>query len=283
LVAAVSPENVLPLLAMGIRSEADARSFLEQVGLERLFSENREMAEEAISRGIPARDFLNFASENKLSIGRKTFMDAAEVDASPTTRKVDAQRMDFTSLPSISTMVLIGWIRASDLKELGEDIIVRHGAKFEPSRRTRDLIWNQLHLFKQKKLAYKSVSIMRQVILDTQDAHMGDVKDSLIFAGLYGLEGAIGGAPGWRHEGQRLDGVVIDRSIPERKKVYEYAVNLRKSGVPRNVDPEEMIQFSDAQVPPNVVIEGLNEGLTAPQIVALNQGDVAPSISKGWL
>jgi hypothetical protein len=281
--AAVSPENVFPLLAMGIRSEKDALSFLSQVGLERLINENSNMAAEAVARGIPARDFMKFASENQHSTTRSTFTDAAEVDANPTMRKVDLQRKDFTVLPSISTMVLIGWIRASDLKELGEDIIVRHGAKFEPSRRTRDLIWNQLHLFKQKKLAYKSVSDMRQVILDTQDARMGDVKDSLVFAGLYGLEGATGGAPGWIHEGQRLDGVVIDRSIPERRKVYEYAVNLRKSGVPRNVDPEEMIQLSDAQVPPNVVIEGLHEGMTASQIVALYQGDVAPSISKGWL
>jgi hypothetical protein len=283
LIAAVSPENVLPLLAMGIRSEADARSFLEQVGLERLISENREMAEGAISRGIPARDFLKFASENKLSIGRKTFMDAAEVDADPKMKKVDLLRKDFTVLPSISTMVLIGWIRASDLKELGIDIVVRHGAKFEATRRTRDLIWNQLHLLKQNKLAYKSVSSMRQVILDNQDARLGNIKDALICAGLYGLDSVTDEAPGYIFEGQRLDEVVIDRSVPERRKVYDYAVNLRKSGVPRNVDPEEMIQFSDAQVPPNVVIEGLNEGLTASQIVALNQGDVAPSISKGWL
>lgn len=281
--SAVSPEDVLPLLAMGIRSGEDAERFLQQVGLDRLIKDNSKMATEAVSRGIPARDFLKFASENRHSTSRSTFMDAAEVDANTTMRKIDLQRTDFTSLPSISSMVLIGWIRASDLKELGEDIAIRHGAKFEPSRRTRDLIWNQLHLFKQKKLAYKSVSDMRQVIIDTQDHHMGNVKDSLICAGLYGLEGATGGAPGWIHEGQRLDGVVIDRSIPERRKVYDYAVNLRKSGVPRNVYPEEMIQFSDAQVPFNVVIEGLNEGLTAPQIVALNQGDVAPSISKGWL
>jgi hypothetical protein len=283
LMAAVSPENVLPLLAIGIRSEADARSFLKKVRLDRLISENREIADEAILRGFSARDFIRFASENKLSLNQKTFMDAAEVDANPKMKKVDLLRKDFTVLPSISTMVLIGWIRASDLKELGEDIVVRHGARFEASRRTRDLIWNQLHLLKQNKLAYKSVSTMRQIILDNQDTGTRQIKDSLICAGLYGLDSVTDVAPGYIHEGQRLDDVVIDRSIPERKKVYDYAVNLRKSGVPRNVDPEEMIQFSDAGLPLNVVIDGVNEGMTAPQIIALHQGEVAPSISKGWL
>lgn len=280
--SAVGPENVLPLLSLGFRSGEDARSFLQQAKLDRLVQDNADVTAEAITRGIPVRSFLEFASSNNTSMRQKTFMDAAEVDANPEMRKVDLERKDFTSLSSISTMVLTRWIRASDLKELGEDIVLMYGSKFDPYRRSRDLIWDQLHLLKQKKLAYKSASEMRQVILDGGD-RLRDIEDILICAGLYGVEETKGVMPGFLHDGGRLQEAIMDRSVTDRRKAFDYVVSLRKKGIPANTEPADKVLLLDADVPVDVAADGINEGLTAVQIIAMHQGEVVPSISKGWL
>lgn len=283
LMTAVSPENVLPLLAMGIRTASEARDFLNETGMARLISDNTHLASEAVVRGISARDFITFVSKHAGSSYQKKFMDAAEVDANPVIQQVENVRRSQTFLPSISTMILIGYIRTSDLKELGDEIILENGAVFDPNRGHRDLLWNQLNLLKKKKLAYKTASELRQMIEGLPRRSGGAASDAIVCAGLYGIEGIPQEMPGWLLEGSKLENVVIERSIPERRKAWAYAIELRKNSLMPRLDPEAVLLLSDSGITPSVAVEHLNDGLTVPQVIALQQGQVAPSISKGWL
>jgi hypothetical protein len=266
----VSPENTLPLLAVGIRSAANARQFLAETGMPHLQVDSSALTDQAIARGIPARLFIDFVGKHSNYTGRDTFFDAAECWSIPELRDTDYVRSKQSSPPlkPLCEMILDDEIAWSDIKKIGFRAVAQRS-------RGADRLVNHLIRLHNGSSGFKSASEIAEVI------KVGSSSIDLDIADLYGIAGYRKmGQKEQRWTANNLRDAFRERqhSPEERFRIYEY---VTKVGV--NPDPKGMISLYEAGVSAEKAREGINNGLPANQIIGLNSGEVSPSISSGYL
>lgn len=266
----INPANALPLLAIGIRTADAARRFLDESGANHLKVEN-SLAELAIDRGIQATEFINFASKHPDYSNYDTFMDAAECWTHPVVKQVDSQRASQTATefkPLIS-MILDGEIAWNDIKDIGVRTVA------ERSMGTNRFMEHLVRL-KNGTSGFRSAAEISEVLSDTSSSSI----NTLDLADCYGLEGYrnLPSANNWT--ASRLINALRERdhSQSERFEIFQYAMR-----VGLNPEPTDIIALYEARVSSEDSRLGLVSKLTAHQIIGLRNGEVASSVSSGYL
>lgn len=265
----VSPENVLPLLAVGIRSAATVRKLLAETGLDRLRIDGSTLSDHAIARGLPASDFIDFAGKYFDYTDNEAFLDAAECWAVPELRDTDFVRSKQSSPPlkPLCEMIIDGKIAWSDIKKIGFRTVAQRS-------RGADRLVNHLVRLNNGTSGFKSAVEIAQVI------KVGSSSIDLDIADLYGMAGYRKIDPKDRLVANDLSDALRERdySPEERFRIYEYVIK-----VGRNPDPKGMIALYEAGISAEKTHEGITNRLSANQIIGLESGEVSPSISSGYL
>jgi hypothetical protein len=268
----VSPRNVLPLLAVGMRSGEQAREFLEQTGLGRLITENESMAAEAVVRGFGALDFVTFAGEYEFS-HLDTFMDVAEVAMDKRLASASQQRAEF-GLKPLTDLVRDGEVLISDIKEMGNDFVSDYCTHF-------DNTFGHLQLMNAGKTAYKTATELKQVVMNTRiDAELTSAQ-ALNVAAVTGVD-----IPASIHrsnirlvEPLAIALRVAGKDVEESKAIIQYRLKVGAL-----VDPaEQYISLYEAGISPEEATEGFRNELHATSIIAIRDGVVGRNLADGVL
>lgn len=264
----INPGNVLPLLAIGIRSSDEARKFLTRNHFDHLLMEN-SLAEQAIARDIRAKEFIGFSSKYPQYAHHDTFIDAAECWSDPSIK--DADRMRPTNayhyMAPITELVLDSKLSWSDVKEIGVE-------RFALQAMHSDKLVDLISRIKSGDSGLKSLTEVAEML------SVERIGNSLIIADTYGLEGLKKMPSNISWHATRLASVLNLRkhSLDERFAIFEYAqeVGLHPS-------PEDLIQLFDAGISHEEARLGIFRGLAPLQIIGIHNGEVEPSVSSGYL
>ena len=267
--SAVSPENALPLLATGIRSASQARRFLTDEGVDHLKEDNSILADQAIARGLPAPEFIDFAGKYSGYTDLTSFFDAAECWTNTELRDADAARSKNTPSPlkPLREMILDYQIAWSDIKKIGFRTVAQRS-------RGADRLVNHLVRLQNGTSGFKSASEIAEVI------RVGSSSIDLDIADLYGIAGYRKIDQKNRLVANDLSDALRERehSPEERFRIYEYMMK-----VGRTTDYRGMIALYEAGISAKKAHEGITNNLSANQIIGLHSGEVSPSISSGYL
>lgn len=267
----VYPENALPLLAVGrLRTAADARTFLDEIGLSRLKVDNSDLAARAIERGIPAKEFLLFAGEYYQYVKLSTFIDAAECMSHPVMRQTDLSRSNHysRSLNPIAEMIIKGDLSWDDIKEVGVKTVAEDS-------RTGDHLLKYLMRLRKGEGEFRSAGEIVEVMSGSAhppvDLHLADA---------YSVEGFKKLTPENRSDAIKMIDAFKERShsSDERIDIVNYSVRV---GV--NPAPRDIIALYEAGVSSEEARSGIIGGLEANQIIALSRKEVSPNLSSGYL
>jgi len=272
--AAVEPRSVLPLLSVGIRTGANARKFLKQVGLTHFIRDNQRMADQVVERGYDASQFMKFVSYRGRSSHFESFMDAAEIHMDPNLRALDDHRRN-RSEPLLIDLVLSHAVSLSDVQVIGSEFIRKY-AMHDAA------VFEHLKLLQQKKTAY-SATEMKQVVeagrknglttweaLDLASAYgVGYFKTSSQGAQVLSSTTAISLVPALLGAGKSAD---------ESLAILEYRL-----GINAMAESDDYIELYEAGVSQEDAERGLVNELTVDQTIALAQGQVGPSLASGVL
>jgi hypothetical protein len=258
------------LLAIGIRTADAARRFLDETGAGYLKS-NNSLAEQAIDRGILASEFIDFACKHPGYSNHDTFIDAAECWTHSVMKQVDSQRAAITAtvFKPLSAMILDGEIAWSDIKEIGVKTVA------ERSIGTNHFVDHLVRL-KNGTSGFRSAAEIVDVLSDNSSSSSNDLD----LAHCYGLEGyrSLPSTNNWIASKLVKALVERDHSKKERFDIFEYG---RRVGM--NPEPKDLIALYEAGISPEDARLGLVSKLTPHQIIGLHDGEVAPSVSSGYL
>lgn len=268
--SAVAPENALPLLAVGIRSADIARQFLAETGVDRLKVDGTALTDQAIARGFPAREFIDFAGKYSAYTDREAFLDAAECWANPELRDTDTVRSNTSTpfLKPLCEMILDDHIAWSDIKKIGIRTVAQRS-------RGADRLADHLVRLHDGTSGFKSAGEISEVLKGNGSSVDLDIADC------YGIEG-------YRVIDQKLRAKAInmkealrerDFSPVEKLRIFEYGLKL---GGPQPA-PKSIIALYEAGITAEKAYEGLSNKLAVNQIIGLDSGEVSPSISSGYL
>jgi hypothetical protein len=265
----INPANALPLLAIGIRTADAARRFLDEAGASYLKAEN-SLAEQAIDRGIPATEFINFASKHPGYSNHDTFIDAAEAWTHPAIKQGYKQRAAQTHsvLKPLTSMILDGDVAWSDIKEIGIKTVAHRSMG-------SDRFVHHLERLKNGTSGFRSAAEIADLLSDESIS----IK-ALDLADVYGLEGYrnLPSANNWTAIRMNASLRERDHSKAERFEIFQYALR-----VGLNPEPTDIIALYEAGVSSEDARLGLVSKFTAHQIIGLHSGEVAPSVSSGYL
>lgn len=268
----VNARNVLPLLAVGMRSGEQARAFLEQTGLSRLITDNSAMADEAIARGFGSLNFLTFAGEYEFT-HYDTFMDTAEVGIDKQLARISQQREEF-GVKSLIDLVRDGDVRVSDLKEMGSDFVRDYCTYFNE-------VFDHLQLMNDGKTAYKTATEIKKVVMNTR------IDAQLTYASALNVASVVGvDIPSTVHS-STIDYVeplaialrTAGKDVEESKAIIDYRM---KVGAWID-DSEQYIALYEAGITPEEATEGLMNDLHATSIIAIRDGVIGRNLADGVL
>lgn len=273
--SAVGFGSALPLLAIGVRSGAEAQQFLHDNGLERLGENNAKMVAQAIDKGHKALAFIQFGAKHATYAYRSpryraSFMDAAEAALDPHLGAVDAAQNG-----KLCSMILQGQARMSDIRELGFPVLHEHGLY-------DDSLLKHLALLQQGRTSFESASDMRAAI-ENASAARAPVRTALNIAAAFGSTPDEIASFDW-NERRTVDLLAeelqhTDCELDERKKILSYRLEMGKL----NISPEAVIELCRNNVSKDDVMRGMESGLTVAQTIALAEGNVTPSLATGLL
>ena len=257
----VSPANTLILMKAGVRSAEEAFQKLDELGLERLMEDNSVLARELLGRRVyPETYFSTLATYGDES---PYFLDTVEC------LSIDALfDYDF-----IASGIRTGNIRLSDVKALGTARIKKSEAYAE--------LMNILQKFANGTAQYSMSDV--KLIFDLYSPHPVTISEALKLNETYGSGFGTDIAP--TSFTMRLFRQLQHMNLhPQHSAdVLKYGISLEEAYIEGSQHimptPEAMIAFHDA----GVSVEDALRGLTPQQIDAMNNHEIAPSVSGGWL
>jgi hypothetical protein len=273
----VSPDSLLPILSVGVRTSQDALKFLDEVGLSRLSTDNTGITEAAMARGLPVRPMMEFWSENIGYTDYETFMDGAETHCimSPHVHKGN---MDAAG------RVLYGMVDLNDIKTIGVQRLVRADMVMSSSQDPMAL--NQLQKIKEGISGY-DVSTMKKLLVHS--GHGGTVDGTILsLANQYGAETMLGIKD--VYTAKSLHGSLKYTGYDEDQKreilVLNDVINDVLIDVRRFRYSELFLiydEYREFGMDLDQTVDGIKRRLSPAQLRAVLDGDVVPAIADGWL
>lgn len=258
-------DDALALLNAGIRTKHEAQDFLAEHNLRYLEEDNSELVREAIERkmpAIPAIEGFKYANPQ-----RPTYFDAAEAYSIKTLR-------DATGSPiGIPHMVLMDEISLEDIKHIGATRL----AKAEKNMIMG--VTDELKAIHAGTSKY-DIDTLKKLIIKEEENYGSYLIDSIRFANTYGADLVLGLKNYYRGL-NNLDAMrKSELTVEDKGKIIQLEDNLeaRKISIPL----DNVMKLHDAGVPETKIIEGLEAGLSVPEIIALHEG-VEASLTSGWL
>ena len=253
------------LLEYGIRSSGDATRKLWALGMEGLLEDNSEVASGALSRRIMPESYIRQGTPG--NTGSKYFLDYLEVGGFGL----------HETHPELHAAVLIGLIRASDVKTIGLATI-RNADNWPVIKKT-------LVKLADGSVSYTAEEAKKVIEQNTNRTRYNTISDALLLADRYGAEFAleIPASVQVMEFSQHLQDE--DTGVEKSRSVLRYYVQVQ-SHLPQATSPRldhsfpDIIRFHDAGAGPEQVATGR---ITVNQIEAINTHGIAPSVAGGWL
>lgn len=290
----VAPESVAPLLAAGMRTADETKGFLERNGLSRLIEDNSVLAEKAYNVRIKAQDFLEFAAAYSSRTDSQFFMDAANAHTNRYIRQiVDRQQSDKAG-ESLIGLILDGEVRLEDINEISPKVIKELSIHDNPTMEmfrqhsytdgystVDNYMIDQLRALAKGETAYSSSGELSLVLLNAHEDGAVHPRTAVEIAAAYGDGTAeVINANNWIVAKTLASALSRGNKTPEEKrKVLDYRLSIKS----KYHAPEETIEMYEAGVSSENASRYLNKELTLEQTIALDRGEVAPSLTQGVL
>jgi len=275
----LQPGNAVALMDYGIRTADEVIPFLQQHGLKRLLVDRSEVAEHALSRGIPASSYFTLMTyERTSSTTEAQVLDAAETHA-----------MESLRVLNFHGDVLRGDISLEDIKVIGAERISNHSSPND----IRDRLWaiksgDASYTIKQLKAlvekadeadgsVFESVELYEKFGFDTTIA-FHNVREAYCF--MRSLEREVL-KEGGSEDTDRMLGIIRqhDEMWHIRKTVEKDSDSPHWDKLGYGIS----FEMYEAGIDPVTAWEGVRNGMTPSQILAVRDNGIAPSVSGGWL
>lgn len=259
--------NALLLLAAGVRSGGEARDLLSKHGLPELHTDNTDLVEELIRRGVPAVPALQAAAE--FSYATKDdphYCDAVEAYGVRALRETSGS--GFQSIPNL---ILNGDINLSDVRTVG-------ASRIAAAAKSINVVY-QLERIANGVSPYDAATL-RKLLEHAAKDELSVVYDPIRMADQYGADFVLS-LKGFRFSVQ-LQAEFRDTgyNIDEQKQILVLDDEIRAGG--QYATFPELCALHDAGVPADAVIDELSKDIEVQQIIAIHEG-IEPSMSSGWL
>lgn len=268
----VLPENVIPLLACGVRSGEDAVTFLKDRGLERLIEDNTSFAEQALAHGIPAKlikDFRDSYPEDSFE-DNPSYFEAASIFGVKGFRESQ-------HIPRLPEMVLNGYVNSDDLKTLGPKRVKAGGS-------SRAII-TQLEKINngQSKMTVEELGEVIDKAVESGVRNSTMVNESVWLADKRGPELTLKlKQPVLAAQlDQQLEAIQFDQSNIEA--ILLWHDEFRKRFGWGHVSVQQIKELFEAGIKSEDAAERLDEGMSTQQIIGVHAHEVPKAVSGGWL
>lgn len=267
----VAPENIIPLLACGIKTGDEAVAFLKSNNLEHLIKDNVSMAEQALAQNIPAQVFREFThSYPEDTADNPSYFDAIAVFGVKTFRESG-------HYPRLPELVLSGKINSDDLKALGPKRI--------KAGRAGSAIVGQLEKINNglSKMTSKELGEIIDKALEDGAGNPAIVNETVWLADRHGPELALKlKQPVLAAQlDQQLTSIQYDQSGIEAILIWHD--ELRYGTLLGHVPHQQIKELFEAGVKPEDAAAGLTEKLSTQQIIGIHANSVPKAVSGGWL
>lgn len=270
----IDPENLHPLLAVGIRSKQSALDFMAETGLKRLERDNQTLVDEAIARDLRLRPFCEFWVENTHPAQGAAFMDAAEAHC--------LMSRHMWGKDAVSR-VLNRLVDLDDIKTIGVQRFVKM-ANDGSSHGTGNLAIDQLQKIKDGTSEY-DITTMKRFLVHAGKQH--DTSGEVIpLANRYGVETVL--AIDDLYSARSLSYNLTSRGYTKEKGAAAliFADKIRHVRQPE-FNPPEILTLFEAYDGAGFNLEqslyGISKKLTPEQLRAVYNGNVIPAVAEGWL
>jgi hypothetical protein len=272
-----APDNAVALLGAGIENAEQAQEFLRKYGLDHLIEDRSWETAELLNRKVSPIYYAEMCAKGMASSVPEQNVDAAEAHSIKALR--DWQHRPAT----IAQRVQNGVIRWDDIKAVGATRLV----KFDPEG-----IESVKSLVDMAKGETQLNSAGLRALIDHVNATPGANTAPRILLGLaqdFGSQFVINLYH--REYAHRLSSSLKIRdkaSVSESlQEIVAYGDAMcrhqRDRGYQQGEKYAAVAELWQAGVDIKVAVEGLNEGQSAAQIIAIHREGIAPSVSGGWL
>lgn len=275
LLSVLEPRNAVPLMDSGIRTSAEARAFLKKHNLDRLIVDRSAHAEEALRRRIPAQAYLKLCeSETIQNVPLPELLDAAEVYA-----------MGFSV--ELYQDVLRGYALLSDIKAIGAPTIRK------APNDVREFIWD----LKEGTSTFNHEQI-REIVRKTSKERIG-LFEAADLADVIGAEEVVNrySILASYYMMSFVNRVMEQASDDAKATVtksdliihYDGMVKVRDEIDDKDSPHWEKLNYADSiemvkrSIGPREGWEGIRNGMSVQQILAVRDHGISQSVSSGWL
>lgn len=270
-----SADNAIAIMGTGIRTQEEAQEKLRSLGLEHLIVDNSSLVDELLRRKISPIYYTETVAKNRAEgVSEKHIADAAEAHS------VAAIRQWHNQFPPIADRILFDAISYDDIKTIGI-------GRLKKSCPTGFEAINALNTMHRGKARYDAEQL-RDLINHTQGLAVSERESGYAYkmADDFGTDFVIG----LKHFSDSADlykRIHTAASKPDQmQKIVEYFDEMVESGsanTARRVPPVDILSLHEAGIPPEESIRGVEDGMTAQQIIAVHNEGISPSVSSGWL
>lgn len=268
----VSPENVTPLLACGIRTGDEAVAFLKSKSLERLIEDNAAFAEQALAYNIPAQIIKEFRASypEDTADNNPSYFEAVEIFSLKGFR-------ESRHIPRLTELVLKGRVSSEDLKTLGLKRVNAGGAG--------STIVGQLQKINNGQSKMNAEELAAIITKATNDGAGNStiINETVSLADHRGYEFVM-----------KLEQPVLAAQLDKTLTAVQYDQSsiedimlwhdkLRHGTNLGHVPSHQVTEMFEAGVQPEDAAAGLKEKLSTEQIIGIYVNGVPKAVSGGWL
>lgn len=268
----VSSDNAIVLMSREINSSADALQFLNEQGMSRLIKDYSWEADQIIQRKINPLSYAEISAKDRGSDSTPSWVvDAAEAHSIKSLR-------EWQRYPSVPTRVLDGVIGLEDIKTIGVGRMIRADS-------SGDALIHSLAMIHKGKVSYNAHDVRE--LIDNYSAGTSEIYDMskvMDMADRFGVEFTKNlFHPDYAFRMSSF----LKGNQTKAKEIIEYADSIcryqSESGFQIGAPYADVAGLYEAGVSHEVAAEGIREGHSLNQIIAIHKEGVAPSVSGGWL
>lgn len=258
--------DAMLLLAAGMRTRQDALEFLKEHDLELLIIDHEQIAQDALKRDIPAlhaMELMGFHGSRHRE--EPHYLDALEANGIRTLRELNKY------YPTIPNLIMSDVVRLDDIKTIGVTRLLE-GSRHSP-------VIDQLKMIRSGESSYDAET-MKQLLVK---AGKWRIKDTNVIkmANSFGAENVLNLINIGRSAEASIK-MFFNSAYSDEQRGEIIAYEDRLAYHVRPFEKDEVFNFYDNGVSVDEVSDGLENGLSAIEIVALKNG-VRPNLADGWL
>lgn len=285
-ISTVSPDNAIPMLAHGVRSAQQAREVLSEAGLPHLIEDNSLVVDTALQTGASLDELLDKFSNRRTMFGDSPMMFADGVTASqerwlerrvPGSGDVTLREMIDDDLISLEHVKFIGAERLRSALDseglLLEEMKRMHLGTASYSHEDVDEWIDNFHLVDKQSQSHTKRAIYT----------LGNRHGSDYVSGLQNEMGSLFGIYEYSRLGTKW-GYTPEQELEFISYGQDVKTAINNAGVDDiGIADEEHRALFESCLPPEEIVDGLKNGMSPKQIIAVKKHGIQPSISNGWI